>query len=716
MNLTVGAVARQMKHLSFATCAGFPFRCASLLFCVAAGYSVPLVGLVRGMRYDTPLAYLGLVPFFAFAIGCWQYRQFALGQRAVSTTDIIAGAVLLALAAGICFGLPILLHPVAWSTRPDLFSLWTYAGSNRLDLLSLPIYAAGLMTLLYGRRALLWAWPALAYGFLVWPTPYNFALGHLLPWLSDTTAQTIAILSRHLPLGAIVSPTDRTVFILSTMHGQQEVSIGSACSGFNSIVAWLIVGIAVSILARGRAGSSTRSGTGLHILLWLITGCILVLIANTVRILILFILAHFTGTDIAFNFVHLTLGTLLFALLVIGMVGALPRFGLRINPPRERTNDAPPTTPTNRHIPLEVALIMLVTLSLVAAFFLGVGILRLILVLSVIYSAILFALSVQYLASRKASHVAHASKMRAYCLATIIASVLCTILMVAILSPAIRHLQYIRAEQVPALGWRINLVQQEIETHALRLIVLAPLLVAIAMLLRFIVGRMKEQATIRRSSRVTSLPPWQSYVVMAGLVVGSASGIGLTSSTVGSFNETAVAVPALIVQDFDAAPPNLPGTTRTFVQEYDWTKQVLGNSATYRRFRYDEIDAQPLWIDVMTTADADALVYHSMENCYDFHGYSIEGDYPVDIGYGASARIINFLKPDVNEAWSALYWEQRIMRGDTPFFQRIVLLYNLDVSSGNAITAPLFASSADYLRNRAEQVREEGMLETPGTG
>lgn len=48
---------------------------ATLIASVLAAYAVPLAALVHQMGYDTPLAYLGLVPPIAFALGCWRYHR-----------------------------------------------------------------------------------------------------------------------------------------------------------------------------------------------------------------------------------------------------------------------------------------------------------------------------------------------------------------------------------------------------------------------------------------------------------------------------------------------------------------------------------------------------------------------------------------------------------------------------------------------------------------
>ncbi len=211
------------------------------VFSIVVAYFFSLSDLLRAMKYDTPLAYLGLVPPIAFVIGCYRYHRADASPVPLKSLDAVCGTALLVLATVIGIGLPVALDAYAWS--------------KRLDLVSLPIFAAGLVVMLYGTSALTWAWPALAYCFLIWPVPYGFLLDHLLNPLTDLTAWATAQMTNVLPLDAVIDATDATVFTIATSGGPQSVSIGSACSGFNSFVAWVIIGIALCVIVRGERGN-----------------------------------------------------------------------------------------------------------------------------------------------------------------------------------------------------------------------------------------------------------------------------------------------------------------------------------------------------------------------------------------------------------------------------------------------------------------------------
>ncbi|MCA1670338.1 MAG: exosortase/archaeosortase family protein, partial [Thermomicrobia bacterium] len=289
---TVSSIAsgRFWQRSSGALLNGVAWRPAVIVISTVAAYFFSLSDLLRAMKYDTPLAYLGLVPPIAFVIGCYRYHRTGAAPAPLGPLDAVAGSALLLLATFIGIGLPVALDAYAWS--------------KRLDLVSLPIFAAGLIIMLYGTSALGWAWPALAYGFLVWPVPYSFLLGQLLNPLMDVTAWGTAHLTPLLPLGAAVDPTDATVFSIATPGRPQAVSIGSACSGFNSFVAWIVIGIALCVIVRGKRGGEGGIAIAGRFALWLIAGAFLTLLGNIARILALFAVVFHSGLSGAFEWVH----------------------------------------------------------------------------------------------------------------------------------------------------------------------------------------------------------------------------------------------------------------------------------------------------------------------------------------------------------------------------------------------------------------------------
>lgn len=680
-----------------------PWRVATLVACIGVAYFYPILTLIHTMRYDSPLAYLGLVPLFALAIGCWQYRQGRIANRPFGTKDVVVGSTFIVIALVMSLGLPAISTSSASSRHRDLFTLLTYAAENRLDLLSLPIFAAGCVVVLYGTVALRALWPSLTYGFLVWPIPYDGLLGHALPWLSDRTARFVAVASHLLPLGATADPSDGTLFVLSTPNGPQELSIGSACSGFNSVVAWVLIGMAVAIVVRKIGSRRYNLQAGGRLALWFLTGAVAVYLINIGRILLLFTIVHRFGINTTYESVHAAIGSALFTLTVIGMIALLARFGLGL--PAERVSQGEATPRVVTAVPDARAPFIALAITLLAiGILLRIGILRLLLMLAAVYLIFCLYLLFAFISGRLPSQFVASKRFRLRLDSFV--KVALTIGMFAVLIGGLLgmlHLKRIRAEAIPALGWRIDEEQPAILTDSVRYGLVIALIIVAGILTRKLIARLDARSTDHAETSPL-IPWWSRDALIAGILIGSTATMALTTVTLASFRATVTTPDTLLVRDFDAAPPDIPDATWTFVQAYDWPKQSLGRSATYRRFRYDTGDGQLLWVDVVTTQDADALAQHNVRSCYNFHGYVTEGASTLDIGNGATANLVNYLKPDVGEAWTTLYWEMRVARDGQTFFQRIVILSNLDIPSGETVTAPHFSANNAYVQVRATQL------------
>jgi len=669
---------------------------ATLIASVLAAYAVPLAALVHQMGYDTPLAYLGLVPPIAFALGCWRYHRTGAAPAPLAPRDAVMGGLLLLLTAFVNAGVPVLVAPATWSRPIGLAAFPRFAASARLDLLSLPLFAAGVLILLYDTSALRWAWPALGYGLLVWPVPYTLLLGHVLPLISAATAWATDRASMGLPLGATVAPEDATLFTIATPHGPQTVSIGTVCSGFNSFVAWLLIGVAVCIIVRARHGGANRLHTSARLLRWLLLGGIATFLGNIVRIALLFAVIHHAGLDATFDVVHALLGNALFDVVVLGMLGLLPRFGLALpQPARALHEPSPSQAPASPPAVAQISLLVVMALALATGMLLNVTILRLTLVVLVGY--LLLGLSLLAVSTRSRLMDHGTPHLRTTTLALI--SVLLAIGSLAL----IWYLGRMRTDQLPSLGWRIDQLQQALVTgRARRIMTLVSTVATIAagcFAARTLRGRVVAMQMVGRQW----LPPWSAAAFAAGAIIVGTVTLCISTATVASFTGDIVATGGAPQADFDAALPAIAAATPAFVETYDWMKQSLGKTATYNRYRYDVADGRPLWADVLTTEDADALAYHSVRTCYAFHGYVDRGTLPLDIGNGVMAWIITYTKPDVDETWSALYWEQQITRSGKTFSQRIVLLSNVDLPPGD-VTASRVAPSNEGLQADARQL------------
>src|SRR4051812_28163521 len=123
----------------FAVARAFPVRAAVIVGLVLLAYNYSLATLVRGLGLQTPLAYLALVPVMAIGIAAAririQPRELAIHDRQV---DWIVGLALIGISAAVLILVPQPTNSVFWL--------------QRLDLLTLPVFVAGLISLLIGVR------------------------------------------------------------------------------------------------------------------------------------------------------------------------------------------------------------------------------------------------------------------------------------------------------------------------------------------------------------------------------------------------------------------------------------------------------------------------------------------------------------------------------------------------------------------------------------
>jgi exosortase len=269
--------------------------------------------LLGGIGLQTPLAYLAFVPAMALVLA-WlrleRARPLPIHERDL---DYIIGIGLLATATAI-----VQLGPGLWPIQ-----FWM----QRIDLLSLPLFAGGVATLVYGVRALWELRLALVFLLFGWPAPYVPLLGDGMRLSVESTVGALAALTSVTRLLDVV-PADDGIFLVHYGGELYPLSVGSACSGANSVVAFILLGTALAFVVDGPIRRR---------LAWLAVGAAGTWFANLLRILLVFTTSNLLGPRVAVDLLHPIAGLIFFNLTLVAMLFALPRFGLRLSsPPRLR--------------------------------------------------------------------------------------------------------------------------------------------------------------------------------------------------------------------------------------------------------------------------------------------------------------------------------------------------------------------------------------------
>jgi len=281
-----------------------PWRPLVLIGLVAGAYHYSLLTLARGLTLQTPLAYVALAPVIAVALAWFRMSQAPPANPTQLRLDFVLGRVLGVLLIGLALVLALLV--------PLSIRFWLY----RIDLLSLPIFVAGTIALLYGARRLWSLWFPVAFLLLAWPAPYLPLVGDWLMAFTDATVAIVTALSHLLPIATAGS---EGVFTLNHAGAPFVLAVGSACAGVNSLVGFFLVGTALAYVVRGSLLAKVA---------WLVAGLIIVWGFNILRIEAIFVFGTLFGPRAALDVLHPIAGLIVFNIGVLLMLVMTPRFGL----------------------------------------------------------------------------------------------------------------------------------------------------------------------------------------------------------------------------------------------------------------------------------------------------------------------------------------------------------------------------------------------------
>jgi len=282
-------------------------RCkvVALVGLVLLAYHYSLLSLVQTVELDTPLAYVGLVPFIAAGLA-WVNRRPRASEPAIHDRqlDYIIGMFLLVTAVVSAVALPGRMGDMYWV--------------DRIDLLFLPLFVAGTTVLLFGVRV---AWRqkvALGYLFLGWPWIYSSVL---LGTLGGFISLTLKGLNASLRVVHVAQAVPGDAGTYQVVHNGRTflISVVTACSGVDGMVGFFLIGAALAAIV---SGSWTRK------VLWLATGLVLLWITNLVRLLLIFWTGQKAGVHVALGILHPVAGLVMFCLGVALMALLMRPFGL----------------------------------------------------------------------------------------------------------------------------------------------------------------------------------------------------------------------------------------------------------------------------------------------------------------------------------------------------------------------------------------------------
>jgi exosortase/archaeosortase family protein len=272
---------------------------------IVVAYHHSLLALTAFLTSDTPVAYLGLLPLLVLGVALVKGQpRPGEGRLPHRHVDWIIGVPLLAFAGFVALALPGRLS----------YEFWT----DRLDMLGMPFFVAGLVCVLFGARVLARVRLPIVALTLAWPLPWELGITKLLAASSQLTVGAVSLLAP--PLGVAQRAAD-TLFTVGSGSGRFALNVAPQCAGANSALGFLLVGGAAMAVSHG--GRARK-------LLWLLAGTVLALALNIGRILLVFWVGGHFGQRVAIEWLHPYIGLVLFAVSIVLLLVALPLFKITL--------------------------------------------------------------------------------------------------------------------------------------------------------------------------------------------------------------------------------------------------------------------------------------------------------------------------------------------------------------------------------------------------
>jgi exosortase/archaeosortase family protein len=281
---------------------------AAIVAITVVAYNLTLGSMLDYLRLETPLAYLPLLPFFSLGIALFTAHRYRNAPASIQDRQ-----------TNLLIGIPLIVFAMVLITIvPALAS--TYYWSNRPDVLSMALFVAGLITIFYG---VTWLWrlkASILFLVLMWPALYLNIMPGVMQSFTDATNSALAQVVQRLPLGVTLSGAPGILSVQQGSGNPVTVSVGSACSGADSVLGFLLIGAAILTAVRGGAARK---------ILWMTLGLALTFLVNVLRLTSILALASAGHPDLALGGYHAVIGLILFTVVVAVMMRLLSVFGLR---------------------------------------------------------------------------------------------------------------------------------------------------------------------------------------------------------------------------------------------------------------------------------------------------------------------------------------------------------------------------------------------------
>ena len=196
-------------------------------------------------------------------------------------------------------------------------------------------------------------------------------------------------------------------------------------------------------------------------------------------------------------------------------------------------------------------------------------------------------------------------------------------------------------------------------------------------------------------------------VALAAAVVFGAANFGLRS-----YNLVATASGEPRLAAFVNQPVVPKGWTVQLSTTYNWAKPLFGYQSVWNRYvmyasQGGDLHADvPVTADVINTPDLNAFSAYGIENCYQFHGYTLADVAQVSLPGGITGQSMSYTSQQFG-SWSIVYWIVPVKMGSGTSYERVVL-YVQNVGQGAAVAGLTQSSGIRNLSGSLSSVHPDG--------
>jgi exosortase/archaeosortase family protein len=131
------------------------------------------------------------------------------------------------------------------------------------------------------------------------------------------------------------------------------------------------------------------------------------------------------------------------------------------------------------------------------------------------------------------------------------------------------------------------------------------------------------------------------------------------------------------------------GWTSRYETTFNWAQPLFGEGSIWNRYILSpgiggDLHAHTEVIaDVIDTPELETFSAYGVEQCYQFHGYSLDNVSQVTLGGGITGQSLAYTSTQYG-SWSIVYWIVPVERGTTTVYERVVLY----VQNQHGVIAP----------------------------